>query len=136
MKSKVFYLLVVLLLAVAGCADNSGSSNGGTQSAGDGTLGGQTTAKIKEYFTAGSGSTAAVNAKVLYRDNNYRNDFEQDDDIEGVRLFFRYEDNTTSEAVYNEAVSLNFCAALRRTVLLKGVKKIQWTLVTPFNYSY
>lgn len=101
MKSKVFYLLVVLLLAVAGCADNSGSSNGGTQSAGDGTLGGQTTAKIKEYFTAGSGSTAAVNAKVLYRDNNYRNDFEQDDDIEGVRLFFRYEDNTTSEAVYN-----------------------------------
>lgn len=102
MKSKVFYLLIVLLLAVAGCADNSGSSsNGGTQSAGDGTLGGQTTANIKEYFTAGSGSTAAVNAKVLYRDNNYRNDFEQDDDIEGVRLFFRYEDNTTSEAVYN-----------------------------------
>ena len=42
----------------------------------------------------------------------------------------------SSEAVYNEAVSLNFCAALRRTVLLKGVKKIQWTLVTPFNYSY
>lgn len=101
MKSKVFYLLIVLLLAVAGCADNSDSSNGGTQSAGDGTLGGQTTANIKEYFTAGSGSTAAVNAKVLYRDNNYRNDFEQDDDIEGVRLFFRYEDNTTSEAVYN-----------------------------------
>lgn len=101
MKSKVFYLLIVLLLAVAGCADNSGSSNGGTQSAGDGTLGGQTTANIKEYFTAGSGSTAAVNAKVLYRDNSHRNDFEQDDDIEGVRLFFRYEDNTTSEAVYN-----------------------------------
>lgn len=102
MKSKVFYLLIVLLLAVAGCADNSGSSsNGGTQSAGDGTLGGQTTANIKEYFTAGSGSTAAVNAKVLYRDNSHRNDFEQGDDIEGVRLFFRYEDNTTSEAVYN-----------------------------------
>lgn len=101
MKSKVFYLLIVLLLAVAGCADNSDSSKGGTQSAGDGTLGGQTTANIKEYFTAGSGSTAAVNAKVLYRDNSHRNDFEQGDDIEGVRLFFRYEDNTTSEAVYN-----------------------------------
>lgn len=104
MKSKVFYLLVVLLLAVAGCAENSDSSNGssgGTQISGDGTLGGQTTAKIKEYFTAGSGSTAAVNAKALYRDDDYRNDFEQDDDIEGVRLFFRYEDNTTSEAVYN-----------------------------------
>lgn len=104
MKSKVFYLLVVLLLAVAGCAENSDSSNGssgGTQTSGDGTLGGQTTAKIKEYFTAGSGSTAAVNAKALYRDDDYRNDFEQDDDIEGVRLFFRYEDNTTSEAVYN-----------------------------------
>lgn len=28
MKSKVFYLLVVLLLAVAGCAENSDSSNG------------------------------------------------------------------------------------------------------------
>src|SRR5699024_5801327 len=42
----------------------------------------------------------------------------------------------SSQSVYNEAVSLNFCAALRRTVLLKGVKKIQWTLVTPFNYSY
>lgn len=104
MKSKVFYLLVVLLLAVAGCAENSDSSNGssgGTQISGDGTLSGQTTAKIKEYFTAGSGSTAAVNAKALYRDDDYRNDFEQDDDIEGVRLFFRYEDNTTSEAVYN-----------------------------------
>lgn len=103
MKSKVFYLLVVLLLAVAGCAENSDSSNGssgGTQVSGDGSLGGQT-ANIKEYFTAGSGSTAAVNAKALYRDDDYRNDFEQDDDIEGVRLFFRYEDNTTSEAVYN-----------------------------------
>lgn len=49
MKSKVFYLLVVLLLAVAGCAENSDSSNGssgGTQISGDGTLGGQTTAKF------------------------------------------------------------------------------------------
>lgn len=100
MKSKVFYLLAVLLLAVAGCADSSNSSSGGSQVSGDGSLGGQT-ANIKEYFTAGSGSTAAVNAKALYRDDNYRNDFEQDDDIEGVRLFFRYEDNTTSEAVYN-----------------------------------
>lgn len=100
MKSKVFYLLAVLLLAVAGCADSSSSSSGGSQVSGDGSLGGQT-ANIKEYFTAGSGSTAAVNAKALYRDDNYRNDFEQDDDIEGVRLFFRYEDNTTSEAVYN-----------------------------------
>lgn len=103
MKSKVFYLLIVLLLVVAGCAENSDSSNGssgGTQISGDGTLGGQTTAKIKEYFTAGSGSTAAVNAKALYRDDDYRNDFEQDDDIEGVRLFFRYGNNTTSESVF------------------------------------
>lgn len=39
----------------------------------------------------------------------------------------------SGEAVYNETVSLNLGAVLRRTVLLKGVKKLQWTLVTHFN---
>lgn len=100
MKSKVFYLLAVLLLVVAGCAE-SGSSSNGTQGSSNGTLGNQT-ANIKEYFTAGSQNAAAINAKTsAYGDINYRNDFEQGDDIEGVRLFFRFADNTTSEAVYN-----------------------------------
>lgn len=100
----LFFLLLSLTVILAGCADSS--SNGTSNSASNGIISGNV-GNIKEYFTAGPQSTTAtaslsVNAKTLYKANQqYNNDFENKNDIDGVRLYFRYADNTTAEAVYN-----------------------------------
>lgn len=105
MITRFMYLFCVsLLVFISGCADDSSSSSSNQSVSTDGTVGGTGIyTNVKEYFTAGPQTSAAasVNAKALYRDDNYHNDFEYNDNIDGTRLFFRYADNTTSEAVYN-----------------------------------
>lgn len=100
----MYLVFVSLLVFISGCADDGSSNSSNQNVSADGTLGGSgTLSNVKEYFTAGPQTSAAasVNAKALYRDDNYHNDFEHNDDIDGTRLFFRYADNTTAEAVYN-----------------------------------
>lgn len=100
----MYLVFVSLLVFISGCADDGSSISSNQNVSADGTLGGSgTLSNVKEYFTAGPQTSAAasVNAKALYRDDNYHNDFEHNDDIDGTRLFFRYADNTTAEAVYN-----------------------------------
>ena len=93
--------------------DNSnGSSNQNVLT--DGTIGSTgSVANVKEYFTAGPQTTvaAAVNAKESSREQNqnqnqYQNQNQNHNDFEskendGVRLYFRYADNTTAEVIYN-----------------------------------
>ena len=120
MMVRVIYLVFISLsLFLAGCADdNSNSSSSNQNISGDGTVGGTgSVANVKEYFTVGPQTTvsAAVNAKESSREQNqyqyqnqnqyqnqhqYHNDFESKES-DGVRLYFRYADNTTAEAVYN-----------------------------------
>lgn len=107
----MYLVLISLLVIISGCADDK--SNGSNQNVStDGTVGGtDSIANVKEYFTAGPQTTAAaaVNAKESSMEQNqnqyqnqhqYHNDFESKES-DGVRLYFRYADNTTAEAVYN-----------------------------------
>lgn len=102
----MYLLLISLSLIMAGCADDNSNGSSNQNVSGDGTVNGTgSVANVKEYFTAGPQTTAAtgVNAKessMEQNQNQYHNDFESKKS-DGVRLYFRYADNTTAEAVYN-----------------------------------
>lgn len=117
MMVRVIYLVLIsLLVFISGCADDNSNGSSNQNVSTDGTIGSTgSVANVKEYFTAGPQTTvsAAVNAKESSREQNqyqnqnqnqnqhqYHNDFESKES-DGVRLYFRYADNTTAEAVYN-----------------------------------
>lgn len=113
MMVRVMYLVLIsLLVFISGCADDNSNGSSSQNVSTDGTVGGTgSVANVKEYFTAGPQTTvsAAVNAKESSSAQNqnqnqnqhqYHNDFESKES-DGVRLYFRYADNTTAEAVYN-----------------------------------
>ena len=115
MMVRVIYLVLIsLLVFISGCADDNSNGSSNQNVLTDGTIGSTgSVANVKEYFTAGPQTTvaAAVNAKESSREQNqnqyqnqnqhqYHNDFESKES-DGVRLYFRYADNTTAEAVYN-----------------------------------
>lgn len=117
MMVRVIYLVLIsLLVFISGCADDNSNGSSNQNVLTDGTIGSTgSVANVKEYFTAGPQTTvaAAVNAKESSREQNQNqyqnqnqnqnhnhNDFESKES-DGVRLYFRYADNTTAEVVYN-----------------------------------
>lgn len=113
MMVRVIYLVLIsLLVFISGCADDNSNGSSNQNVLTDGTIGSTgSVANVKEHFTAGPQTTvaAAVNAKESSREQNQNqyqnqnhnhNDFESKEN-DGVRLYFRYADNTTAEVVYN-----------------------------------